>query len=152
MRRLGRILLFFSLAIPPQALADAVDEVASHLLCQCGHCAYILGSCGMHSCGSRAKMTERIEKDIASGKDQNTILQDFAIRYGIKVLATPPAEGFNLLVWILPVLGGGLGLMTVGGVVSALRKRSPVQPAQPPPKIDSGLLQRVEKELKKYSQ
>ena len=97
-------------------------------------------------------MTERIEKDIASGKDQNTILQDFAIRYGIKVLATPPAEGFNLLVWILPVLGGGLGLMTVGGVVSALRKRSPVQPAQPPPKIDSGLLQRVEKELKKYSQ
>ena len=152
MRGLGGILLFFALLVPRPALADAVDEVASRLLCQCGHCAYILGSCGMHGCGSRAEMTEKIEKDVASGKDPNTILQDFATQYGIKVLATPPAEGFNLLVWILPVLGGGLGLMAVGRIVSALRKRSAVRPAQPPPKIDSGLLQSVEKELKKYSE
>jgi cytochrome c-type biogenesis protein CcmH/NrfF len=151
MVRFARTLLLLALLLPQAAYSDVVDDLGAQLLCQCGNCGYLLGNCGMHGCSSRAEMTQDIEQSLAEGKKENEIVQDFMIKYGLKVLATPPAEGFNRLLGILPILGGGLGLVIAGLVVSRLRKKAAVASAQSPESFDPAILQRVEKELKDHS-
>ncbi len=46
-----------------------------------------------------------ISNKIAEGQTDLEILNYFEYRYGTEILANPPKEGFNLIVWILPILG-----------------------------------------------
>ena len=89
-----------------------------------------------------------IKQDIAAGKSETTILQDLSLRYGVQVLSTPPAHGFNLTIWILPSVGFLLGLGLV--VVIARRWRSkPAAPASPvAAPQDPKLLHAIEEEMK----
>ncbi len=93
-------------------------------------------------------MKAMAQKEIAAGKDETTILQDFVLRYGVKVLATPPASGFNLSVWILPGVGLILGLAVV--MALARRWRKPPRPPEGPrgTTIDPATLAAVEEEMK----
>ncbi len=152
MSRIAILLVMLTMLWPRAMRSDVVDDLGAQLLCQCGHCGYLLGNCGMHGCSSRAEMTQSIEESLGEGKNENDIIQDFKIKYGVKVLATPPAEGFNLLVWILPILAGGLGLIVAGRVVFALKKKSTLVPARSPENLDPAILQKVEKELKNFSE
>lgn len=152
MSRIAIILVMLTMLWPRAMRSDVVDDLGGKLLCQCGHCGYLLGYCGMYGCSSRSEMTQQIELALAEGKDEEAILDDFVNLYGLKVLATPPAEGFNLLVWILPFLGGGLGLIVAGRVVFALKKKSTLVPARPLENLDPAILQKVEKELKNFSE
>lgn len=151
MSRIAIILVMLTLLWPRAMRSDVVDDLGSKLLCQCGHCSYLLGNCGMYGCSSRSEMTQQIELALAEGKDEEAILDDLVNQYGLKVLATPPAEGFNLLVWILPFLGGGLGLIVAGRVVFTLKKKGALVPARSPESLDPAILQKVEKELKDLS-
>ena len=94
-------------------------------------------------------MRALIQKEIAAGKDQTAIFQDMTLRYGVQVLATPPAQGFNLTVWILPVLGLTVGLAAVVLIVRHWRK----PPGEPPPVLpstmDPKVMAAVEAEIKK---
>jgi cytochrome c-type biogenesis protein CcmH len=89
-----------------------------------------------------------IEKEIAEGKDETTILQDLAIRYGVQVLAAPPAKGFSLTAWILPGVGLLVGLSLVVVVVRRWRRPSPATAAAPAKPLDPKLLTAVEEEMK----
>jgi cytochrome c-type biogenesis protein CcmH/NrfF len=89
-----------------------------------------------------------IEKEIAEGKDETTILQDLAIRYGVQVLAAPPAKGFSLAAWILPGVGLLAGLSFVVIMVRRWRKSSPAAAAIPTRPLDPKLLTAVEEEMK----
>jgi len=92
-----------------------------------------------------------IEKEIAEGKDEKTILQDLAIRYGVQVLAAPPARGFSLTAWILPGAGLLAGLSFVVVMVRRWRK-VPLAPAPNPAKtLDPKLLAAVEEEMKELN-
>ena len=151
MSRIAIILVMLTMLWPRAMRSDVVDDLGAQLLCQCGNCGYLLGNCGMHGCSSRAEMTHDIEQSLAEGKNENEIVQNFMIKYGVKVLATPPAEGFNLLVWILPILAGGLGLIVAGRVVFVLKKKSALVPARSLENLDPAIRQKVEKELKNFS-
>ena len=74
-------------------------------------------------------------------------------QYGVEVLAKPPAQGFNLTVYILPpaVLLGGLALLAY--TLPKWRRRSrlaaitPMQRADP---LSSGEAERLDAELKNF--
>ncbi len=128
-----------------------MNSVGDQVYCLCGGCVSILNHCPHHrsECSTRAEMEDLIQKDVAAGKDETAILQDFILRYGVKVLATPPARGFNLAVWILPAAGLILGL---GAVVAITRRwRSPAAKSGnlPLAAIDSKVLAAVEEEMKR---
>jgi cytochrome c-type biogenesis protein CcmH len=89
-----------------------------------------------------------IEKEIAEGKDETTILQDLAIRYGVQVLASPPAKGFNLTAWILPGIGLIAGLWFVVVMVRRWRKPSPAAATISTEPLDPKLMTAVEEEMK----
>ncbi len=89
-----------------------------------------------------------INKEIGEGKDETAILQDLSLRYGVQVLSTPPAHGFNLAVWILPSVGLLVGL----GVVVVIVRRWKRKPADELPPAaahqDPKVLAAVEEEMK----
>jgi cytochrome c-type biogenesis protein CcmH/NrfF len=126
-----------------------VKSLSDALICQCG-CNQTVQGCNHIGCAIRAEMTAMAEKEIAAAKDETTILQDFVLRYGVQVLATPPAKGFNITVWILP----GLALMaSLGLVIYIVRRwrRPPAAPPSPGTTVDPKLLAAMEEEMKKVA-
>jgi cytochrome c-type biogenesis protein CcmH/NrfF len=129
----------------PQAIEGSVT-------CQCGGCNMTLSACNHEGCGSKAEMEAMADKEAASGKDSAAILQDFVLKYGTKVLATPPPSGFNLAVWILPICGGIIGLSLVLALLrrwrSAQQSAAGVSETVP---ADPEILAEIEEEMKKVT-
>lgn len=140
-RRSGTVRLAVVLAVLTSTVAMAraggpkptVKSIGAGLICQCGGCNFPVSTCNHEQCSSRDEMKAMAGKEIAGGKDETAILQDFVLRYGVKVLATPPASGFNLSVWILP----GVGLIAGLAVVIALARRWRRTPPSPRGPADS---------------
>ncbi len=130
-----------------EAAQPTIKSVGESLACQCG-CNQTVTGCNHYVCSSRTEMQALIQKEMAAGKDETTILQDFVLRYGVEVLSTPPARGFNLAVWILPAVGLVAGFIVL--IVMARRWRKP--PDEPkdtsPASVEAKVLEAVEKEIK----
>jgi cytochrome c-type biogenesis protein CcmH/NrfF len=127
----------------PKTTAAAIE---GGLTCQCG-CQQTVLACNHEGCGSKAEMQALSEKEVATGKDSAAILQDFVLRYGTQVLATPPPSGFNLMVWILPITGGVVGLSLVVVLVRRWR-RTATPPSPDRAAIDPEIMAEVEEEMK----
>jgi len=144
-----------SLFATPMMRADrsrkpTVESIGDQVMCLCG-CMATLNHCPHRDCATVAEMRPIIEKEIAEGKDETTILQDLAIRFGVQVLAAPPASGFNLAVWILPGVGLLAGLSFVVIMVRRWRKASPDAAALPARPLDPKLFAALEEEMKELN-
>ena len=93
-------------------------------------------------------MQALIKKEIAAGKDETTILQDLSLKYGLQVLSTPPAHGFNLAIWILPSIGLLVGLGIVVVIVRRWRGKPELAPSPAAAARDPKILSAVEEEMK----
>ena len=51
------------------------------------------------------QMRQRVREMLSEGATRQEVLDYFADRYGQNVLASPPKSGFNLLAWVLPIVG-----------------------------------------------
>ena len=67
------------------------------------------------------QMKQLVREQLASGRSEQEVLDYFTAKYGQWILLEPKAEGFNLLVYLLPI-----AFLVVGGVgvVMAVRKWS----------------------------
>lgn len=72
---------------------------------------------------SHAPIAERmrafIRQRIAAGDSETQIKQRLVAEFGEGVLAAPPAHGFGLVAWLLPVGG----FLTVGAIVAVTLRR-----------------------------
>ena len=152
--RSGFILLLAGLLAAAGAAAKdtkpTLQSVGDGIICQCG-CNQTVSTCNHIECSSRAEMSDLIQKEIAENKDETTILQDMVLRYGVKVLASPPAKGFNLTVWILPGVGLVVGLGAVIMVVRRWRKPAAGGSSAPRAPVDPKVLAAVEEEMKRIA-
>ena len=71
------------------------------LMCTCG-CAQMLGECNHVGCPESDRMRGELRENIASSQSDDQILNAFAAKYGVTVLAAPTTRGFNLVAWIAP--------------------------------------------------
>jgi cytochrome c-type biogenesis protein CcmH len=60
------------------------------------------------------RMKEIIRERIAQGRTKSEIKDELVAQFGTGVLATPPKEGFDLIAWVLPLLGLAVGAAAVG--------------------------------------
>ena len=104
MRRLALVALV-ALAVVPAAvasearptLADLEDEIM---------CPVCPGETLEQSSSPAAQQVERlIAVRIQAGDSKQEIKDRLVDQYGPKILAAPPKEGFDLLAWVLPLVG-----------------------------------------------
>lgn len=101
-------------------------EVEQALRCDCG-CGLDVHSCQFQmQCGTSPVWSERIRTQLEQGETPEAIKAGFVADFGPTVLMSPPAEGFNLVGYLLPgvaILSAGLlvGLVAKGGATSRER-------------------------------
>lgn len=67
---------------------------------------------------------EYIRQEIAQGKTRKEIEDDLVQQYGPAVLARPPANGVNLLVYIIPPVVVILGIVIIAIFIPRWRRRA----------------------------
>ena len=95
-------------------------------------------------------MREVIAQKLVAGESKEQIKAYFAQQYGDVVLGEPAREGFNLVVWIFPILAVVVGLGWLAYLVMTWRKRKPPSAALAPAGAgpsDDEYLKRVEQEM-----
>ncbi len=131
----------------PTPSDDQVNAVASQLYCPV--CENIpLDVCPTTAC---AQWRDLIRQKIAAGWSTTQIKDYFVQQYGDRVLAEPPRQGINWLVYIIPPLGILLGGGILYRVLNHMRKAAPAITAAPPsaPEQTDEYLKRVEAELRR---
>ena len=97
---------------------------------------------------------EMLVERIAAGDTKSEIKDKLVAQFGESVLAAPPARGFNLLAWLVPIAGGLAAVVAVAFL--ALRwSRSRAAPAAGPSvdgrrPLDPELERRVDVELARF--
>lgn len=90
------------------------------LKCDCG-CGLDVHSCQFQmQCGTSPVWSQRIRESLERGESVEVIQAGFVADFGPTVLMSPPAEGFNLVGYLLPafaILSAGVlvGLVARGG-------------------------------------
>ncbi len=127
--------------------AQLFNDVSDRLMCQCG-CQMILRVCNHQNCPSGIPMRREIERQITAGTGEEEIVQSFVDEHGMKILSSPPVEGFNLAAWIMPGFALLIGLLIVVHFAgSQLTRRRAVTSAAAGLQMDPAMKDRIEREL-----
>lgn len=128
-----------------------VQKLGHKLMCMCG-CNSILPEClhqGTNRCLMHDQEMAELERRVASGESNSLILQSFVQEYGPQVLVVPPARGFDLTAWLMPIFASLFGLSMAIIVVQRWRSRevqhATVAPA-PQPEARADLIERARRE------
>ena len=109
------LLLSLAGAAAAEVTQERVREVAKGLACLCGTCPRRpLDEC---ACGWADQKKTRIAEALEAGQDRDAIIAGFVAEFGQEVYVTPPATGFNLSAWIMPILVLVLGAAGLGAVL-----------------------------------
>jgi len=133
---------------PGTVTPNDVNRVARQLYCPvCPNTP--LDVCETQACKD---WRELIRQKLAAGASDQEIMDYFVAQYGQRVLAQPPARGFNLLVWIIPLaalIAGAAALFVVLHAWSGHRARPAAVPAPEvkPNELPADYVARVEREL-----
>ena len=152
MRRLKSSLLILALAAICLAQStnplanERVRRVGDRLMCLCG-CGATVTSCNMLGCSHAKPARARIFTMVSAGMSDAAILDTFVQENGLQILVRPPAEGFNLLGYVMPFVGIALGLVFVWFVIKRFRKPAPAPEGGPA--IDDATLAGYQAQIEK---
>jgi cytochrome c-type biogenesis protein CcmH len=119
------------------SLSDLEDEVM---------CPVCPGETLEQSSSPAAQQVERfISARIAAGDSKGEIKDRLVDEYGPRILAAPPKEGFDLLAWLLPLVGLLGGALIIGGAAWHWSRVREPAPAGGP--LDPELERRLDREL-----
>ena len=137
----------------PTPSDNEVNRVAKQMYCPV--CENIpLDVCPTQAC---SEWRELIRLKLSEGWSDEQIKQYFAAQYGDRVLAEPPRQGLNWLVYIIPLVFIVIGTAVVWKVLTTMKKRSApsmaaapgTSPASPGGEDDERYLKELEEELQK---
>ena len=132
-----------------QLQSEAVRRVGSKLACLCGTCNNTVADCPMLECHFAKPARVRIATMQAAGKSDSEIIAQFVGEHGNQIFAVPPAEGFNLLAWVMPWVGIAVGLTMVWLFVRRFRKPATAAESSADAEALSRYQERIEKDLAK---
>jgi cytochrome c-type biogenesis protein CcmH/NrfF len=102
------------------------DNLGSKIMCSCG-CGQMLLKCNHVGCPNSAKMLKQLKAEVDKTADRGTgdrdedVLNFFRREWGMTVVVEPSQHGFELLAWILPFAGLGIGFCLMVLVVRKWR-------------------------------
>ena len=131
----------------PTPSDDDVNAIARQLFCPvCENTP--LDVCPTQAC---AQWRALIREKLSQGWTADQIKQYFADQYGARVLAEPPQQGLNWLVYIIPPVLMLIGVYILFRAFQSMRKPIPVETDETKinEPVSDEYLRRVEEELKK---
>jgi cytochrome c-type biogenesis protein CcmH/NrfF len=120
------------------------------LRCNCS-CGLDVHSCQFQmQCGVSPGWSERIRRSLAAGETPEAIQAGFVADFGTTVLMAPPAEGFNLVGYLLP----SVAIVMAGVFIGLFVRRRAGQGPRPAPVTELGEedAQRLRTELQKLDE
>ncbi len=121
-----------------------VRRLGEQLACLCG-CGSSVTSCNMLHCHFSDPARQKLLTMVNAGMSDAAIFDAFVKENGPRVLLKPPAEGFNLVGWVMPFVALALGLVIVWWFIQRFRR--PLAAAGPAP--DSAVLARYQERIDK---
>ena len=150
-RKLLAVLVIALAVVAPAAASEqspTLPELERELICP---------TCHETLAASSSPIAERmrvfIRARIAAGDTKSEIENKLVDQFGESVLAAPPKSGFNLLAWLLPLVGIVLAAGVVGFLAyrwSRSRKAEPGPSANGRFSLDPELERRLDEELARY--
>ncbi len=133
---------------------DEVNAIAKELYCPVCE-STPLDVCETQAC---ADWRELIHAKLAAGETRQEILAYFGENYGDRVLATPPARGLSLLLWVWPFVAFIGGALIFGRYMVNMRRAAAASENEkamretavsyPIPPTKDPYIARIEQELK----
>ena len=120
---------------------DAVHEVAAQLRCVVCQSLSVADSPSETAHQMKAIIRERL----AAGESPEQVKAYFVDKYGLWILLSPPRQGFNLLVWVVPFVALGGGLILVLVLARRWSRRTASTPGAAPP--DPAMRERILREM-----
>ena len=105
------------------------QNLGGKIMCSCG-CAQMLLKCNHVGCPNSARMIRELRANVQNTSNDEEVLNWFRKNWGVTSVVEPSTHGFELMAWILPVAGLGLGLLLVLLLIRNWKLRTaPVSPA-----------------------
>lgn len=136
------------LAAPPAASSDknpTQGELEGEVICPTCHTTLDQSNAPI------AQVMKRfIARRIKAGDTRTEIENKLIATFGPSVIARPATHGFDLLAWLLPIVGAAAGAAVLGYLAWRWsRAREPAPVASPTP-LDADLERRVDDELTRF--
>jgi len=123
------VILTTGAADPNASTAKRFDKLGHKIMCSCG-CNELLLECNHVGCPNSEGMRQELMAGVDRGDNDKTIFSAFVEKYGPTSLAAPPAEGFNIVGWVMPF---AVLIFGVGGTALLIRKWRLRSVPMPPP-------------------
>jgi cytochrome c-type biogenesis protein CcmH len=120
---------------------ETVHEVAAQLRCVVCQSLSVADS----PSETAHQMQSIIRERLAAGESPEQVKAYFVERYGTWILLSPPRQGFNLVVWVVPFAGLGAALVLVLVLVRRWSRRPALAAEGPRP--DAAMLERILREM-----
>ena len=117
------------------SLPDIEDEV------MCVECGTVLS---VSSSPVAQQERQFIRDQIAAGKTKDQIMAALVDEYGEEILADPGTGGFNITLWVVPILAAFAGIFLA---VRTRRGRGPTAEPELPPPLSAEDARRLDAEL-----
>jgi cytochrome c-type biogenesis protein CcmH len=138
---LAAVVLALAAVAPASAARPSLAKLESEIMCPV--CKTPLDQ---SDSPAATRIKQLISGWIRQGKSEQQIKSMLVASYGESILASPPKKGFDLLVWVLPLVGITAAALVLGAL--ALRwSRSRDPAAAPAGPVDPELERRLDEEL-----
>jgi len=107
--RLMNILFLFGFLFAEQDVAMNIKKSLMSPCCWAGT---------VYDLDHNPEMEEQIKTFINQGKSEQEIIDHYVDLYGERILAIPIAKGFNIMVWVAPII---VGLLAIGILIIYLK-------------------------------
>ena len=115
----------------PQTPAQRASAIDSDIRCPSCEDLSVADSSAPTAVTVRATVRQLVD----AGRTDQQIQQYLVARYGSSIVLDPPASGWSLLVWVLPLAGVAVAVAAVGTVL--YRRRGPIDADPDPHRPDS---------------
>jgi cytochrome c-type biogenesis protein CcmH/NrfF len=98
------------------------QNIGGKIMCSCG-CAQMLLKCNHVGCPNSDQMIRELRTNVQNNRSDEQILNWFRSNWGVTAVVEPSTHGFELLAWVLPAAGLGIGLLVVVVLIRNWRLR-----------------------------
>jgi cytochrome c-type biogenesis protein CcmH len=99
------------------------QNLGGKIMCTCS-CSQMLLKCNHVGCPNSDQMIRELRAKVQGTGNDEEVLNWFRTKWGVTAVVEPSTHGFELLAWVLPAGGLGLGLLVVILLIHNWRLRS----------------------------